>query len=551
MSLTAATARIPDSLLFMSAPFDWTLPYPSQREPVTARSIVATSVPIAATAGLEMLRRGGTAADAAVATAACMTIVEPTTNGLGGDAFALMWDGTKVHGFNGSGKSPKRLERSAYDGMKRMPRLGWGSVTVPGAVRLWVDLWRAHGRLTFAELFEPAIDYARNGFLVAPQTANLWGRAARAYSERDDWNATFLFDGKPPTPGQLVQLPHHAHTLEAIATSEGEAFYSGDIAMAIERASEAEGGAMRADDLAAHEGLTVEPISVDYRGTTLHEIPPNGQGIAALIALGILKHFDLPALDPDSPDALHLQIEAVKLGFADAHLHVADPDHLTTTPEELLKPKRLERLAARIDPTAAQDYSAGIPKPGGTILLCAADDEGRCISLIQSNYTGFGSGVVIPDWGIAMQNRGACFHLEKGHPNEVGPSKRPYHTIIPALATPTTAGGSGLMAFGVMGGFMQPQGHVQVLSRVTDAGQNPQAALDAPRFQWSSGKTVMIEPGFDQGVYRDLKEKGHRLKEAQTKSITFGRGQAIHQLNNGEGWLGASDLRADGQAVGR
>lgn len=547
----------------MSAPsnsfdsFDWSLPYASQREPVTARSIVATSIPIAATAGLEMLRRGGTAADAAVATAACMTVVEPTTNGLGSDAFALMWDPehSKVYGLNGSGKSPKRLERSVFDGAKRMPRLGWGPITVPGAVKLWVDLWRAHGRLKFAELFEPAIDYARNGYLVAPQTANLWGRAARSYSGRDDWKATFLFDGKPPKPGQLVQLPHHAHTLEAIAASEGEAFYSGDIAKAIERASEAEGGAMRADDLNEHASLEVEPISVDYRGTTLHEIPPNGQGIAALIALGILRHFDLNALEPDSPETLHLQIEAVKLGFADAHQHVADPEYLRTTPEELLAPKRLEKLAARIDPAKAQDYSAGIPKPGGTILLCAADDEGRCISLIQSNYTGFGSGVVIPDWGIAMQNRGACFHLEKGHPNEVGPSKRPYHTIIPALATPTTAHGSGLMAFGVMGGFMQPQGHVQVLSRVTDFKQNPQAALDAPRFQWSSGKTTMIEPGFDQAVYRDLKEKGHRLKEAETKSVTFGRGQAIHQLQSATGdhagWCGASDLRADGQAVGR
>ena len=534
------------------APFNWSLPYPSQREPVNARSIVATSIPVAAAAGLEMLRRGGTAADAAVATAACMTVVEPTTNGLGSDAFALMWDGTKVHGFNGSGRSPQALDPSAFAGERRMPRLGWKPVTVPGAVALWVDLWKAHGRLSFAELLEPAIDYARNGYLVAPQTSQLWSRAAKTYSGREDWKNTFLFQGRPPEAGQLVKLPGHARTLEAIASSEGKEFYQGEIADAIDKASRAEGGFMRAGDLHRHQGLVVEPISVDYRGTTLHEIPPNGQGIAALIAMGILRHFDLPALDPDCPDVLHLQIEAVKLGFADAHAHVADPDHLNVTSAELLDGARLKELAGRIDPNRAQDFSSGIPKPGGTILLCAADDEGRCVSFIQSNYTGFGSGVVIPDWGIAMQNRGACFHLEPGHPNCVGPEKRPYHTIIPAMATPTDPVApreSGLMAFGVMGGFMQPQGHVQILSRVRDFQQNPQAALDAPRFQWSSGRSIMLEPGFDETVYLELDERGHRLKRADTRSVSFGRGQAIHALKSG--WCGASDLRADGQALGR
>ena len=532
--------------------FNWSLPYSSQREPITARSVVATSVPVAATAGLEMLRRGGTAADAAVATAACMTVVEPTTNGLGSDAFALLWDGAKVHGFNGSGRSPMALDTAVFAGERRMPRLGWKPVTVPGAVALWVDLWKAHGRLSFAELLEPAIDYARNGYVLAPQTGQLWARAAGAYSKRSDWKDTFLFDGSAPRPGQLVKLPGHARTLEAIAASEGKAFYEGEIAKAIDRASRDEGGFMQAADLQQHQGLVVEPISVDYRGTTLHEIPPNGQGIAALIALGILRHFDLPALDPDCPDVLHLQIEAVKLGFADAHAHVADPDHVTNSPAELLDNARLEKLAARIDPNKAQDFSAGIPKPGGTILLCAADADGRCVSFIQSNYTGFGSGVVIPGWGIAMQNRGACFHLEPGHPNQVGPKKRPYHTIIPALATPTDPNApkeSALMAFGVMGGFMQPQGHVQVLSRVRDFEQNPQAALDAPRFQWSSGRNIMIEPGLEASVYEELTNRGHRVKKADSRSVTFGRGQAIHAL--ADGWCGASDLRADGQAVGR
>ena len=536
---------------------DYRLPYPSQREPVTARNIVATSVPVAAAAGRDSLRRGGTAADAAIATAACMTVVEPTTNGLGGDAFALVHDGKDasggfpVTGFNGSGRSPAGLDGKAFENERRMPRLGWKPVTVPGGVAMWVDLWRAHGRLPFADLMAPAIDYAENGYLVAPQTAALWGRAARGYADREDWASTFLFDGEPPKAGQLVRLPGHARALRAIAESEGEAFYRGEIAEAIEEAARAEGGFMRASDLANHESLRVDPIGIDYRGTTLHEIPPNGQGIAALVALGVLRHFEMEDLDPDGPDALHLEIEAVKLGFADAHRHVADPRFVDVPPTELLADDRLARLAARIDRSKAQTFDAGIPKPGGTILLCTADGEGRCVSLIQSNYTGFGSGVVIPGWGIAMQNRGACFHLADGHPNRIAPDKRPYHTIIPAMATPTDPAASpadGLMAFGVMGGFMQPQGHLQVLSRVRDHRQNPQAALDAPRFQWMSGVNVSLEPGFDPTVREILAQRGHRVKQAEQRSVSFGRGQAIHAID--DGWCAGSDLRADGQAVG-
>lgn len=546
--------------------FDYRLPYSSSREPVVARNVVATSNPVAASAGLDMLRRGGNAVDAAIATAACMTVVEPTTNGLGGDAFALVWDGEttttpidrwKVRGYNGSGRSPAGLDRSDFDGMSRMPRIGWRPVTVPGGVDLWVRLSRQHGRLPFADLMEPAIHFAAEGYLVAPQTAALWNRAAKSYANREDWKDTFLFDGAPPKAGQLVRLPGHARTLRAIAASEGEDFYRGEIAAAIEAAARAEGGAMRANDLQGHATLDVDPISVDYRGTTLHEIPPNGQGLAALVALGVLRHFDLPALAPDDPRSLHLQIEAVKLGFADAHRHVADPRFVDRSPEELLDPRRLESLAERVDPAQAREFDAGTPKPGGTILLCTADADGRCVSLIQSNYTGFGSGVVIPGWGISMQNRGACFHLADGHPNQVGPGKRPYHTIIPALATPSGSSlhdpasqvaPGGLMAFGVMGGFMQPQGHVQVLTRVRDHQQNPQAALDAPRFQWSSGRRIMLEPGWPTTVYDDLESFGHQTKRADSRSVTFGRGQAIHAIDHG--WVAGSDQRADGQAVG-
>ena len=546
--------------------FDPSLPYPSSREPVVARNMVATSNPVAASAGLEILRRGGTAIDAAIATAACMTVVEPTTNGLGGDAFALVWDGDtptmpsdrwRVHGYNGSGRSPAGLDIAAFEGERRIPRSGWLPVTVPGEIALWVELSRRHGRLPFADLLEPAIHFAEEGYLVAPQTAALWTRAARGYADRQEWRETFLFDGEPPRVGQLVRLPGHARTLRAIAESEGEAFYRGEIAAAIEAAAAEEGGHMRTEDLERHETLTVDPISVDYRGTALHEIPPNGQGIAALVALGVLRHFDISSMDPDDPRSLHLQIEAIKIGFADAHRHVADPRFVDRSPAELLDPARLESLAERVDPEVAGRFDSGIPKPGGTILLCTADGDGRCVSFIQSNYTGFGSGVVIPGWGIAMQNRGACFHLTEGHPNRIGPDKRPYHTIIPALATPSGGGlhdpalqtsPGGLMAFGVMGGFMQPQGHVQVLSRIRDHRQNPQAALDAPRFQWSSGRSVMVEPGWKESVYEELSSLGHRLKRADSRSVSFGRGQSIHAIENG--WMAGSDQRADGQAVG-
>ena len=340
--------------------------------------------------------------------------------------------------------------------------------------------------------------------------------------------------------------------MEAIAESEGRAFYEGDIAAAIEECSTQEHGYMKRDDLKDHQTESVNPITLDYRGRTLHEIPPNGQGIAALVGLGILKHFDLPNESPDSSDTLHLQIEAMKLGFADAYSHVSDPDFIKTHPRELLDPNRLEELAKKIRINQAQDFHAGIPRPGGTILLCAADNEGRCISFIQSNYMGFGSGVVIPEWGISMQNRGSGFHLDPQHPNCLAPAKRPYHTIIPAMTTPTRSEDSldsGLMAFGVMGGMMQPQGHLQVLSRIQDFKQNPQAALDAPRFRWNRDLDVSVEPGVAHSVCSELLSRGHQLKQVERPNATFGRGQVIHAIKNG--WCGASDLRADGLAVGR
>lgn len=529
--------------------FNWNLPYPSQREPIAAEEIVATSSPIAAQAGLDMLRRGGNAVDAAIATAACMTVVEPTSNGIGGDAFALAYMDGELHGLNGSGRSPKALDPTPILEQSKFPRNGWLPVTVPGCVQAWVDLHGRFGQLDFSDCLEPAIDYARNGYLVSPQTAQYWQRAARHFGGFQAWRDTFLVNGDAPKPGEKVTLPDHAQTLRSIADSTGESFYRGELAQRIAAAAQQDNGPLAASDLAEHESLWVEPISVDYRGYRLNETPPNGQGIAALIALGVLQHFDLPNMEVDSPEAIHLQIEAIKLGFADAHQSVADPDHMQTTSEALLNGDRLKQLATKIDPNHAQVFDTGIPKPGGTILLCTADRFGNCVSFIQSNYTGFGSGIVIPGTGIAMQNRGACFNLEPGHPNVVGPEKRPYHTIIPGLVTPGSGGAAtDLMAFGVMGGHMQPQGHLQVLSRIVDAGQNPQAALDGPRWRWDHGRTVSIEPGFSETTVRRLMELGHEIEPASRRSVSFGRGQAIHRLD--DGWCGASDLRADGQAVG-
>lgn len=532
---------------------DWSLPYASQREPVLARRMVATSQPLAAQAGLQMLLRGGSAADAAVAAAAALTVLEPTSNGIGGDAFALVARDGKVVGLNGSGRAPAAHHLKRVEGWREhaRPRLGWEWVTVPGCVRAWRDLWRRFGRLPFGELLEPAIRWARDGFPVAPQTAAGWARAQRRFEDAhglrfEEFRRVFLPRGSAPAPGEIVRLPDHAATLEEIASSEGESFYSGPLAEKMATAARGDGAALVLEDLAAHRSDWVEPISIDYRGLTLHEIPPNGQGIAALVALGALREHDLAALQPDCPDVLHLQIEAMKLGIADAHAEIADPEAMRVTADSLLEPGRLAALGRRIDPRRATDPGPGAPRPGGTVLLVAADDEGMMVSFIQSNFEGFGSGVVVPGTGIALQNRGACFSLEPDHPNALAGGRRPYHTIIPAMVT---SQGAAVMAFGVMGGLMQPQGHVQVMSRLADFGQNPQAALDAPRWRVEKGLKVAIEPGFDPAIYEELRRRGHDLEIAERRTVAFGGGQAILRLANGV-YAGASDARRDGGAVG-
>ena len=542
---------------------NWTFPYASQRMPVFARDVVATSQPLAAQAGLQMLRDGGNAVDAAVATAIAMTVLEPTSNGIGSDAFALIWMDGKLHGLNGSGRSPRDLNASRFEGKDEMPRRGWDPITVPGAVSAWIECSKRFGRLPFGKLFEPAIEFATKGYHVAPLTSGLWQRAETAYEGFEEFRRTFLVDGHAPLPGQRVRLPNHAQTLTEIVESRGESFYRGRLAKTIAEASAADGALMTFNDLAGHSADWVDPTSIDYKGWTLHEIPPNGQGLAALIALGILRHFELDSLQVDCPDVIHLQIEAMKLAFADAHRYIADPRFMDIQASDLLDEAYLASRAKLINPSQAQDFKHGEPKSGGTILLTAADATGGMVSFIQSNYAGFGSGVVIPGTGIAMQNRGACFTLEAGHPNEVAGGKRPYHTIIPGFVTrkteaateprgpdrPATSAQTPIMAFGVMGGFMQPQGHLQVVIRMADFAQNPQSALDAPRWQVTNGLNITIEPGFDASLYNELRNRGHRIQIAPERSVSFGRGQVIYRLEDG-GYCGASDGRGDGQAVG-
>jgi gamma-glutamyltranspeptidase / glutathione hydrolase len=511
-----------------------------------ARNVVATSQPLAAQAGLRMLLAGGNAADAAVAAAVTLSVVEPNNNGIGSDAFALLWDGEQLHGLNASGRSPAAWTPEVYARFAAMPARGWETVTVPGAVSAWVALSRKFGRLPFARLFEPAIAYARDGYVVSPVVARSWANQAEALRNYPGFADTFLRDGRAPRAGETVVLADHARTLERIAQTKGEAFYRGELAEQISAFARESGGAMTFDDLAAHQPDWVAPISVEYRGVRLHEIPPNGQGLAALLALGILSYFPLGAMSPDSADAIHLQIEAMKLAFADARRYVADPASLDVDIADLLDPAYLATRAKLIDPARAQDPTFGVPGPGGTVLLTAADADGMMVSFIQSNYFGFGSGIVVPGTGVSLQNRGHGFTLQAGHPNQVGPRKRPYHTILPAFVT---RDGKPLMAFGLMGGPMQPQGHVQMMTRISDANQNPQAAADAPRWRVVDGLKVAIEAGFPDDTIREFRSRGHELVDEPSHSESSGGAQLIYRLDDGA-YVAGSDPRKDGQAVG-
>ena len=524
--------------------FNWTNPYAWPRKPLLAANAVATSQPLAAQAGLQMLAEGGSAVDAILATAITLTLVEPVSNGIGSDAYAILWDGKELHGLNASGRSPAAWSLDYFRGQKTVPVRGWNSVSVPGCVSAWLELHRRFGRLPFERLFERAIRYGREGFLVSPTIAGQWAKQVAELKEQPGFAEAFLPQGRAPGPGERFKWPAHAAALEQIMRTRGDAFYRGALAEKIEAHARAHGGAMKASDLAAHKSDWVTPLAMTYRSYTLHEIPPNGQGIVALMALGMLEHFDLRSHPVDGPDSVHLQIEAIKLAFADAWRYVADLDHmLEVKPLHLLDREYLKSRARLIDPKRAQEFGAGSPPKGGTVYLTAADASGMMVSFIQSNYMGFGSGVVVD--GISLQNRAATFVLQPGHPNCVGPKKRPYQTIIPGFLT---RDGKPVMSFGVMGGTMQPQGHAQVLVRIADYGQSPQAACDGPRFRFVQGMDVSVEDdGFPPATLEALQRRGHRIVTIDDYN-QFGSCQAIWKLDGG--YFVASDPRRDGQAVG-
>ena len=526
--------------------FTWDFPYASQRMPLLAKNVVTTSQPLAAQAGLQALARGGNAVDAALAAAITLTVVEPTSNGIGSDAFAILWDGEKLVGLNASGRAPAGWTPDRFKGLAEMPVYGWDAVTVPGCVSAWAALSQRYGKLAFADLFQAAIRYARDGFMVSPITAANWARQAPNFNGFSEFAWTFLPKDRAPHAGERFYCPQQAETLEEIAATRGESFYRGKLAERIVLASQADEGAHALADFAAHRCDWIEPISIEYRGYRLHEIPPNGQGIVALMALGILRHFDLVSLPVDGADSVHLQLEAMKLAFADAYRYVSDPATMEFDAKQLLADDYLSRRARAIDMKRAQDPPPGEPRAGGTVYLTTADASGMMVSYIQSNYMGFGSGVVVPGTGIAMQNRGHGFSLKPGHPNIVGPGKRPFQTIIPGFLTKD---GKPVMSFGVMGGQMQPQGHTQMVTRIVDYQQNPQAASDGPRWIVNNDFSVSFEvERFAPGVLDELKRRGHRIVSPEAPMFGFGGAQLIWRFD--DGYCAGSDHRKDGGAVG-
>jgi gamma-glutamyltranspeptidase/glutathione hydrolase len=535
--------------------FHWTNPYPSARTPLFARNIVSTSQPLAAQAGLRLLQQGGNAVDAAIAAAATITLTEPCSNGLGSDCFALVWDGSQLLGLNASGTAPAAWTLDYFekkyggDLTATRPMRGWDTVTVPGAVGGWGALHQRLGRLPFEQVLAPAIEYAERGFAISPNVQEKWRLAAPLLREQPGFAEHFLPKGRVPHVGEHFVLPHAAQTLKLIAQTRGEAFYRGELAARLVAHAAEHDGAMTEADLAGYEPQWVDSLHTHFHRHTLHEIPPNGQGITALMTLGLLRYTPLAQLEVDSPDWHHWQIEAIKAAFADVYAHVSDPRSMRVTSEQLLDDDYLKSRAALIDPQRAQHWGPGELPRGGTIYLTTADESGMMVSFIQSNYLGFGSGVVVPGTGISLHNRGHGFSMLADHPNVVAPGKRPFHTIIPAFLM---AEGKPQMSFGVMGANMQPQGQVQTLTRMLLAHQQPQAACDAPRWKWNKALDIEVEPDMPDSVKTELARRGHRIAPVNDPYLDFGAGQFIWRLGDSavDGYVAASDSRRDGYAVG-
>jgi gamma-glutamyltranspeptidase / glutathione hydrolase len=520
------------------------------RKPVMARNLIATSQPLASQAGASAFARGGNAIDAVLAAAITLTVVEPVMNGLGGDAFAILWDGKRLHGMDGCGRAPAGWTPERFKGLKSMPKQGWDTVTVPGQVAAWVDLSARFGALPFEDLFVDAIRHAMDGFPVSPVISKQWHQATIDLGKEPGFTA-FMPQGRAPKAGEIWRFADQAVTLREIARTRGRSFYEGRLAQQITTFASECGACMTLQDLAGHQTKWVDPIGLSYQDVTVHDIPPNGQGIAALIALGVLKHLPYEQTKPGSAERAHLEIEVMRLAFADLYAHVGDPEHMQLSWEALLDEAYLKRRASLVDLGKAGKYPAGQPSSGGTVYLCAADAHGNMISYIQSNFKGFGSGVVVPGTGISLHNRGMAFSLEPGHPNQVAPGKYPLHSIIPAFMT---RHGKPLMAFGVMGGNMQAQGHLQMTLRCAVEGLNPQAASDAPRWRINDVGDLIMEAEWPVGVIDKLKAMGHDPKVQPNHSLDFGSAQLIAQLPAHAGetvaYVGGSDTRRDGQVIG-
>jgi gamma-glutamyltranspeptidase / glutathione hydrolase len=523
-------------------------PYHSQRTVTFARKgMVATSQPLAAQAGLDILKKGGNAIDAAIATAACLTVVEPTSNGIGGDAFALVWVKGELHGLNASGPAPKNISIDAVKekGHEKMPTFGLVPVTVPGVPAAWAELSRRFGKLPLTEVLQPAIEYAEKGYPLSPVLGKYWNIAFEKFKEifKGDeykgWFDTFAPNGQAPKIGEVWKSEGHASTLREIAETNAESFYRGGLAERIDEFSKQHGGFISKEDLASYKPEWVQPIKVNYRGYDVWEIPPNGQGIVALMALNMLKGYELN--EKESVDTYHKQIEAMKLAFADAKKYVTDPEKMTVSSEQLLSDEYAETRRSLIGESARLP-EPGTPPKGGTVYLAAADEEGNMISFIQSNYMGFGSGIVVPGTGIALQNRGADFSLDPSHDNCLEPGKKTYHTIIPGFLTKDN---EAVGPFGVMGGYMQPQGHAQVIMNTIDFNLNPQAALDSPRWQWMKGNKVVVENTFPAHIAQALARKGHEIQFALDGG-GFGRGQIIWRDPATGVLSGGTESRTDG-----
>jgi len=527
--------------------------FPSRRPNfIAANCLLSTTQPLAAQAGLEILQQGGTAVDAAIAAIATMCVVEPCSTGIGGDAFALIWqaDEQKLFGLNASGPAPQKLTAAKVRarGHETFPDLGGLAVTVPGSVRGWQAALERFGTIGIDRLLQRPIRYAEAGFPVSELIARSWENSTDKMSAHPDSRRVWLPGGRAPRAGDLFRNPEFAATLRAIADDGPDAFYTGPIASQIAACVQEADGFLSEADLAAYRPEWVDPIAVDYGdGYTFHEIPPNGQGLTALIALNIARQFDLPALGYGSVDYYHALIEAMKLAFVDAHAYIADPRQAEIPLPGLLSASYARTRHRLIDPAAAIQPEPGRPQQhGDTVYLTVADSQGNMVSWIQSLYMGFGSGLTAGTTGVQLQNRGANFTLAEGHPNEAAPGKRPFHTIIPGFIT---RHGQAWSSFGVMGGFMQPQGHLQVGLNLVEFGMDPQAALDAPRFQWVRDRVVGVETAVDPATRAALARRGHELQPAD-QPLQYGGGQVIVRDPETGVLIAGSEPRKDGAAVG-